>query len=546
MIDIQFGFTDVKAKQDSTPVATDVQPWTSPAQLKSESPPTGHYATLEDDFFRLDGSLELFPDDPKPEQFGWWSKSMSDAAGVFPAPITLDIGFSQNHSSIGLTLVFEEIGNNYPSAFTVKWYASGTLLAERAVRPDSWYCTVSQAVTDYNRITLTFTGTNRPYRYLKVRDLLFGIIKHFNDTTLTDVTCLEEIDPISATISINTLDFELHSSDAEFSIVNPQGVYAYLQKRQPLTVTADSKPFGTFYLDDWEGEEGNLHKMSAIDAIGVMDATTFKGGIYVSVSAATLIEAIMTEVGIAYTLDTSLSVVLLTGYLPICSHRQALQQVAFAIGAVVDCSRTNLVNITPESSAAAIAVGLGRKIEGGKVKLREYVTGVEVTEHSYVKSTESTELFHDTLAAGESEITFSEPCYELTVTGATIKSSGANYAVLTVATTGTVVLSGKRYVDTTRKVGYYAPSLPAGQAVNVKRVEQATLVSASNSAAVAKRVYDYYQRRMEQTFELDLQSEVVGMPVAVTTEYSNTKIACVESLETDLLSMLTKAVVAGA
>lgn len=183
MIDIQFGFTDVKAKQDSTPVATDVQPWTSPAQLKSESPPTGHYATLEDDFFRLDGSLELFPDDPKPEQFGWWSKSMSDAAGAFAAPITLDIGFSQNHSSIGLTLVFEEIGNNYPSAFTVKWYASGTLLAERAVRPDSWYCTVSQAVTDYNRITLTFTGTNRPYRYLKVRDLLFGIIKHFNDTS---------------------------------------------------------------------------------------------------------------------------------------------------------------------------------------------------------------------------------------------------------------------------------------------------------------------------------------------------------------------------
>ena len=190
-------------------------------------------------------------------------------------------------------------------------------------------------------------------------------------------------------------------------------------------------------------------------------------------------------------------------------------------------------------------IGLGAKFEGGTVELREYVTGVEVSEHKCLASNEAVELFNGTLSAGVQTITFSEPAHTLTVTSAAIIKSGANYAVLNVTTAGAVVLSGKRYTDTVRTVGHYSDGLLAGQTEKILKVTDATLVTATNSAAVAQRVYGYYQRRIEQAFSKVLGDEVVGQAVNVTTLYGESKTGVIESLDTDLVAGTTKAVIVG-
>ncbi|MGE4549179.1 MAG: hypothetical protein AB7C89_06470, partial [Intestinibacillus sp.] len=359
-------------------------------------------------------------------------------------------------------------------------------------------------------------------------------------------SCLEEIDPISATLSINTLDFRLHSTDAEFSIVNPQGVYRFLQQRQPVEVYDEGHAYGTFFLDTWRAESDNIYSMSAIDMVGVLDSTNFMGGIYDGVTVGTLVAAIFDCTRLNYELNASLVALTVSGYLPILSRREALQQVAFALGAVVDCSRSNKARIYTLDDAGTATIGTDQKFEGGTVEVREYVTGVEVSEHKYTQSTESIELYNGTLSVGQQTITFSEPAHTLTATGATISASGANYAVLTVSTAGAVVLSGKRYNDTVRTVGYYSDSLQAGQTENILRVTDATLVTAANSAAVAKRVFDYYQLRIEQEFEKELSDELVGQTVGVVTAYGEEKTGIVESLDTDLIVGTTKAVIVGA
>jgi len=88
----------------------------------------------------------------------------------------------------------------------------------------------------YTKIVITFCGTNKPYRYLKLTQLDFGQIKLFTGRDLVNANILEEVDPMSSELRINTLNFTLYSEDAEFSILNPSGLYSLLQQRQPMKV----------------------------------------------------------------------------------------------------------------------------------------------------------------------------------------------------------------------------------------------------------------------------------------------------------------------
>ena len=68
---ISFGLFDVTALPDSAPQSTDKQPFVDMADLKRDEPELpGKYATLEDNFFLLDGSFQPFPDNPEGSGLG--------------------------------------------------------------------------------------------------------------------------------------------------------------------------------------------------------------------------------------------------------------------------------------------------------------------------------------------------------------------------------------------------------------------------------------------------------------------------------------------
>ena len=46
-----------------------------------------------------------------------------------------------------------------------------------------------------------------------------------------------------------------------------------------------------------------------------------------------------------YEIQDNLKNIAISGYIPICSNRQALQQAVFAVGAVADCSRSDKIKI---------------------------------------------------------------------------------------------------------------------------------------------------------------------------------------------------------
>lgn len=534
-VEISYGLFDVMAKEDSNLSVTNKQPFVDINQLKKELD-VKKYETMELNQFVLDGSFHTFPDEPAQGEFGLWSHTMSDSAGSFAALITLTITFSENHSSLGVTFYFSQVGD-WASRLNIKWYDGvGGLMLDRDFLPGRVEYFAEGQIEQYRKLVITFYGTCKPHRYLKLDAIDYGQKFTFDGEKLLSANLLEEIDPLSAEISINTLNFSIYTDD--FAILDPQGIYAYLQKKQAAKVTGymdDAKAnLGTLYMDEIESNTDKVTTMKCIDLVGIMEQTSFRGGIYSNVAVGSLIVAIMASAKVPYRIDAGLSNVQLSGHLPICTHQEALQQVVFAIGAVMDCSRGDRVRIYPYPTSREGLIPYDRKVDGHSIKLKPLVTGVEVTAHSYTMGGEEQGVFNDWLEAGIHEITFGGPMYDLAVLGGEIVESNSNYAKVHVSASGTVELKGKAYNKGTQIVGTYAGDLPAGEAANILAIEDATLISISNAKAVADRIYNHYQSRYQGDGRIKLGDEAPGQLRVMGSMNQKQVVGIVESLDIDL------------
>lgn len=513
---VEFGLYDVTARGDSNPTCDAAQPFCSLRRdlLVEAVPSQVKYGTLESRQWLMDGSFSFFPEVPEAYFWGLWSAEQSGESGAFADPPVLDIQFSQAHSSSGLTLHFYAPTGDWASKLKIQWYgADGGLLASALFTPDAvdFYC--AKKVDRYRRIRLTFLETNHPGRYLKLAGLDYGVYLHFAGDEIVKAHVLEECDPLSAEISINTLGLTLYNKEGRFSILNPEGYFDVLQHKQKLTVWEDVRPearstsstsycMGTFYLSDWENSGDTLADFTAVDAVGLLDGAPYDGGVYDTTAGALAADILD---GYSYTLDEELAAERVQGYLAAGTRREALQQLAFAVGAVVDCSRSDMIRISPAPARASGMIAYDRKFQdGSKVTLNPLITAVAVTAHRYQAEEASSELYKDTLEPGTYQVTFSAPAVadSLTVTGATLAGRGVNRCTLTVAKAGEVCVTGRKYVDSTIILRRAAANLPPNAQDNELTVKDATLVSPDRATAVANRVLDYYAQRYEQTFRM--------------------------------------------
>lgn len=547
---ISFGLIDVTAKPDTTVTASDKQSFIDVQDLALDGVCPAPSATLEKDYWKLDGSYEPFPDSPQNTSWGIWSNSMSDENGIFSVPPVIELSFQNVHKTAGLTFEFCPYGNNYCNHMLIQWYLDDAVIKEAEFYPAAWRCEYRCAIEKYNKLIITFYSTNEPYRYLKVQNIQHGINEYFSEDEIETASVLEEVDISALELSVNTLEFRLRTANDDFDIFNPKGLYNLLQKKQQLCVEGYVDGglinFGYFYLDNWNDDEGET-ELTAQDAIGIMSNTTFKGNIYEGVKALNVIDEIMNDAGFGYSVDSRIGDMKISGWLPICTHREALQQVAFALGAYVDTSRGGMVRIRFGADEDVIYnIGMDRKAVGSSATLKEYISGVSITEHSYVLGTTVEELYKGNLYAGDNEITFSEPSVVTAVSGGTLKESGVNYCIVNMTADGEVIVKGKKYTDNTSVITVNADTVAAGEKENIKTVTDATLINNKNSLYVAQMLLNSYQKRIEQNLSFVLNRETVGSNASVEVYKDYFKNAVITKLETDLVNgFVTKAVVIG-
>lgn len=489
------------AKEDSAASAEDKDYFVDLQDLKREIE-FPDYALCLPRYAKMDGGYANAPDELL--DMGYVSDSISDGAGTFETPPVLVFTFTQNYSSIGITLQFNDHTEDYCDRINIKWYRGDELLLDQDYSPDSYRYFCYGSVDYYNKVEITFLHTSRPYRNVFLTEIIWGLIRTFKDDEIEDISCLMELNPISEEVSVNTMGYTIRSKSA----------YAFeFQKKQKQTLYFDEAILGIFYLKDGKQVGDKRYTVETHDAVGILDNNSFMGGIYENTLVSEILDSIMEGEGITYFLDDAYKETRVSGYLPITSKRSALQQLAFAIGALVDTSYDRQLYIYPQQTEIAGEFRNKDIFLGLTVDHSEIVTGVRLYVHSYSPGTDMAELYKGALS-GNTKLEFSEPYHSLSVTGGTLGEWGANYAHIT-GNGAEVVLTGKKYNHSTVAMLKEDPKITQNK--NVAEVKEATLVTASNAADVIERVYDYFVHNESVSFRAVIGDQELGNRVSVDT-----------------------------
>lgn len=515
---------DTTAKQDGMYTATDVFDHCDLQRLNNENISTIKFGTLEDNGFLLDGSYVIMDENTSSEDLGYWSKAMSDSTGNYEVVPKIERVFSDNHSAAGLTLYFDK-KYSLPSIIKIVFKdAENKIIAEGEFKVNRYDYFCDLKADNFKYMSIEFIKVS-PFNYARINGIDYGRKLEYSmdsDKNLSKASLLEELDITSSEVSVNTSSLTVIDYDETFNIDNPQGYYSLLQERQKIQIieTIDDIEYdmATHYIKSWETTSGVISTFKNQDILGVMDGNQFKGNVYENVLAKEIIAELMLSFGWnEFFVDEEVGNVLLSGVIKPMSFRSALQQVAFACGAVVDTSRISGINIYKVSHAIQSIVLSDRKFMSPphKITQGDLTTDVEVTAHHYRKSNESKEAYKSELKQGVYEITLNEPYSNFAGINCFILNSNPFSLKIQVEVEAEVIINGYPYEDSTTIYRKSLQDLPANAHRNYKQVTGATLISKHNAMDVATTLFEHYQYRLNHEMKIICEDEKVGNYAAV-------------------------------
>lgn len=301
---------------------------------------------------------------------------------------------------------------------------------------------------------------------------------------------------------------------------------------------------GKFYVVDAQRTGKSVYTIKAKSAIGVLDVMPYYGKLFVNTPISDAIHDIILTDGMRKTetpfllglaesivLGSNLDTVSVTGWIPVCTKREALHHVLFAQGINILKSENDAFLISRISNLNSGEIDPNGEYEGGSVDLTERVKSVEVTEHSYVQSPNADPivLYDNTetlIDLGTTVVFDSAPIVaaSLSVSGTLeILASNENCAIVR----GVGTLTGIPYTHTTNVISRINNSNADGQSISVS---DATMVNTVNSNAVADRLYDYYSQKREIKIPIVLSGERCGLKYTCTSPFGEKKNAFIASM----------------
>lgn len=465
--------------------------------------------TLEPDGWVLNGRY-VTPKIYAPPPF--WGTAMSDEAGELSEPAVVTVQLSQPCTASGVTLIFWEDTNQWCSRIQVSWYAGDTLLEQQTLYPDSPRLVVQKLVRDFDRLELSLEKTSQPYRFPKLTYLKIGQEITFSGDSLTAVTLLTEHDPTGCELRADTMTVEVHD---EKHIIAPQ-------ESQPVELYRDGTLIAKQNLTCSRRTDEHSYVLTAQSMIGHLEEQ-FLGGIYEGELVSNMLEIIMDSSSGWYA-DAALRNLTVSGYLPVCTRREALQQLAFVVGArVVTADGTvRLLSMEQETTGEFLPEEI---FSGAQLETQNKLVKLELTAHSYELGTEQQVLMENVYVDGDGVIlTFDTPCQDCWAEDCEVVECGANY--IKVNAHGPIRVTGTPYVHTA-----VIHSRRLSGSGRVLTVDNVTLVNNSNVEAVMDRVLAAAAHRQKLTQDVVLQSQFAGQQVKSPTPWGSTLQGWITSVE---------------
>ena len=464
----------IGAKENAKFTTTPVENFANTEHLRNGAA-TGAVATCELNCWGLSHDYKA----RGTQKFALWSKTISDAEGIFTEIPSIVIDFTNQYTSTGLSFRFSPETNDYCTIIGVKWYQNGAVKETGIFYPDGPVWALENAVEAFDKIEILFGQTNLPHRRLKIEHIAVGIIREFDGRELTGASIMHEVDLISNSLPLNVLDASFHSSnDAEY----------IFQRKQPVEAYNDDALIGVYYIETGERTSSQNYKITCHDAIGVLELDTYKGNLWLT---DTPIETILDDIlkgAFTVEIDAALQGATLRGYIqPDITKREALQKVAFALGACVDTSGTaNIKLFLPEASGGT-EISEKETYRGGTVTTADTVTEVVVVYYDIVNK-----------RPGENDdyIEFNDVQYFYESNNATAKN----------------------------------PNLSTGTLPNKIVFSDCYLCNSTNAAKVANSILAYYMRRNTYSAKHVAHDEGVGNRAIVHMPWGDTQTANIKKM----------------
>lgn len=345
---IEFELIDVDAAQtatasSNTPAAT----FTKLAQTHNRITQNSmKLATLEPNLWKLDGSYSL-PNHVDNLETGYFSGTLSDADGN--CNIVVSYNFPQLQDSDGFTVIFDtKSTDEVADTFTIATYNGNTLLGSTTVTGNrEAYCYVPTQSEGYNKVVLTFSKTAKPYRRIRLVEFVFGHLQQFRADKVQNMRVKYESGLYMDSMPASMLTFTIDNSDRAYNVLNPTGIYRFLQEGQginaALYVNGESVNMGRFYFEKaTANDDGLTATVEAYDLLYRLDKTECNIGTSGTWTLAQAVAAIIADSGVEFTIniDSALGSRVVRKCIPQnTSHREALRLVAQAARVVLYFNR---------------------------------------------------------------------------------------------------------------------------------------------------------------------------------------------------------------
>lgn len=372
---VSFEIIDESAIKNATVASSSQAPISRLEQILNRKRSMTHsYATFEPNYFKLDGSMKLPPrtyEEGSSDELGFWSAFLCDEDGVFSSDPQVTVFFGEAHNTLGLTINFDPINNEYPTDFTIQVVAyegGAVLLNQGFAGNNSPVFQLVKGLDGVGSITIIIRKWAKGNRRARIAEIDFGIIQEYTGADLINFDVVEEMDLIGSTVPSNELHFTLNNQYRLFNILNPDGIYRFILPKQQiraymgLRIGEGENDFefvslGKYYLTEWQTDEGALTTSftarDIFDQLGKMQYTNS----LTDTNLYALAENIFLQAEITdFSIDDKLTGESTKGFSEPVNAREALQDIAIAGRSVIYQDRQGKVII---KRMEALSIGTG-------------------------------------------------------------------------------------------------------------------------------------------------------------------------------------------
>lgn len=318
------------------------------------------YATLEEEFTKVDGSMFFLP--RATEGGRYYDTGIVSDKLVSEARCEVVISLNTIATDFkGLTINF---GENYPVDFDIVG-STGQTIEFRGNTKSKW--STEEVLENTTYIKLVFYKMKNPQSRLRIYSIMFGYgLVYYNDSVMS--SALDSyVSPIGADVPQFDFSVTLKNYDHYFNVDNPNSAINYLETGQEMDIMYgyQTPGFDTIewiqgnhlWCSEWESDD-NTATIRCQDIFRNMDGEYVKG-LYSAAGKSyyALAEEILKDAGISeYYIDPRLKKLYSNNPIPRVKYKEALQIIANACRCVLTQSRDGKVqiksNFMPSASIA--------------------------------------------------------------------------------------------------------------------------------------------------------------------------------------------------